>query len=73
MICEMAFFKAVFCHSCEKAASKYVDEIDRTLTQQLLVQSWTGLQKFIKIHRLLFNFVHEDTHTDTQTDRQTHR
>jgi len=27
MFCEMAFFKQLFCHSREKAAHKYVDEI----------------------------------------------
>jgi hypothetical protein len=28
MICEMAFFKQLFCHSREKAVRKYADEID---------------------------------------------
>jgi hypothetical protein len=45
------------------------------LAQKLLVQSWTGLLKFIKVlsfHQKLFNFlIRTDTQTDTQADKQT--
>jgi hypothetical protein len=44
-----------------------------TPTQKLLVQSWTGAEKFIKIlsfHQKLFNFF---STTDRQKDRQKDR